>query len=57
MTPYTDPKTIDLDYLLREPFGYKINGEQDYQYLNYTKTVTDPKDINTKMTTGGNSCD
>lgn len=57
LTPYTDPKTIDLDYLLREPFGYKINGEQDFQYLNYTKTVTDPKDINTKMTTGGKSCD
>ena len=57
LTPYTDPKTIDLDYLLREPFGYKINGEQDYQYLNYTKTVTDPKDINTKTTTGGKSRD
>ena len=57
LTPYTDPKTIDLDYLLREPFGYKINGEQDFQYLNYTKTVTDPKDINTKMTTGGNNRD
>ena len=57
LTPYTDPTTIDLDYVLREPFGYNKIGEKDGQYLDYIKTVTDPKDINTKMTTGGNSCD
>lgn len=57
LTPYTDPKTIDLDYLLREPFGYNKIGDTDIPIINTCSTTTDPKDIKTKMTSGGKNCD